>query len=238
MDPGKSPKRRKVISEELSLQYLRTFERNLRIKDRKMKEEILASVNEKISNLKGINDLGSLITEMGDPVELARDLSNPVNWVIDIGTPLDPKVPMEGYFSRKGRIMIASVFILGLVLSFLILMTLKDPAWTLSGTLIVFFAIWVIGSSLLNSYLGYLSLYQKLKGSDLKIEGLRRGDLKKQLSMAFLMISVLMVLCGVLPVVVDTPAGFLSIPLAIVTFTVSVIGIIILYMEGRRVLKP
>ncbi|MGA1849129.1 MAG: hypothetical protein ACMUHB_07295 [Thermoplasmatota archaeon] len=219
-------------------EYLRIFQRNLHIKDLEINDQIIASIKQKLSSLDKVEEMEILVSELGDPAKLARDLSNPDNWVMDMGTPLNPKVPIDPYFSRRGRIMIAGVFILGLILSFLLLTTFRDVAWTLSGTMVVFFAIWIIGSALLNTYLGYLSTFQKLKRSGLGIEGMKLGSLKKQLAGASLISVVIMLLCGAVPAIIEFPAGILSIPLSMTTLVMTLIGLFVLNREGSRVLEP
>jgi hypothetical protein len=47
----------------------------------------------------------------------------------------------------------------------------------------------------------------------------------------------MMILCGAVPVIIQFPAGILSIPLSITTFIVSIIGIMVLKNEGAKVLE-
>jgi hypothetical protein len=217
--------------------YMDRFSRNLKIKDEQMKEEIIHTIR---SRLKGLaepgDDLNELIGKLGDPSKLGRELSNPENWVVEIGTPLSPKVPINPFFSQKGRIFLGGIFILGLIMSFAILVTLGDPGWIVAGILIIFFAIWIILSALLNSYLGYFSTLREMKKEGIRLEGISYSLLKKHTIVYLCIILSILVLLAFVPVLLDSTHGIISLPLSLSTSVAVIVSSAIVMREGKKVL--
>ncbi len=216
--------------------YLALFNKNLRIRERAVRSDLLIDIENKLQNIGPVKDLEDIIIKIGDPVSLAEELSNPDNWVIDVGKPLNPKVPIKPYFSPRGRIILATVFIIGLIFSFFTLTSGNTSGWISSGVLILFFTYWIVLSSLMNSYLGYFIMVKDVKKEGLRTEGLSRKELKLHVNI-FLFISIIILLfMGFLPLFLNITSGTMSLPLAFSTFIAVIISCIIVFKEGKKVI--
>jgi len=226
------------VSGELASWYLEVFEKNLRIRDEASKGQILHQVKGLLDrSLKGVKSRNELVDRMGDPAGLGKELSNPANWVIDMGSPLSPKTEIEPFFSRRGRLILSTIFLLALVIPIGIFLIKPDIGWMLPGILLLFIVIWALGLSFLNTYLGYLGTLSRLKEAQVHVNAVSLNDLQRH-SKIFIALSVVLSLtCGVLPLLFDISLLSIMVPITASTIAASLMGYRMMNIEGAKVLN-
>jgi len=225
-------------SGELTSWYMEVFERNLRIRDEVSKGQIVHQVRGLLErSSKGVKNRNELVDRMGDPAGLGKELSNPANWVIDMGSPLSLKTEIDPFFSRRGRLILSTIFLLAMAIPIGILLVQPDIGWLLPGILLVFIVIWALGLSFLNTYLGYLGTLSRLKEAQVHVNAISLNDLRRHSRIFLALSTVLSLTCGVLPLAFDMSLLSVTVPITASTIAASLMGFRMMNLEGRKVLE-
>lgn len=223
----------------LAAWYISTFERSLRIKDKEDKDQIIGQIKPSIINVsKKASSKEEMVSELGDPRILARELSDPRNWVLDIGSPLSPRREVKPFFSNRGRLFLMVLFLIGIVIPAGMFILRPELGWVLPGLLLSFVALWALGISFLNNFLGYLGTAQDLKETGMKIGTMGRKSLRNYI-FSFVTISVVIsIILGSGSVILDTGVLSVSFPITLSTIAATIMAARMMYMEGKKVLEP
>jgi uncharacterized membrane protein len=217
--------------------YLDELERGLRVKDRAYREQILAQVKPAVMETANRStSKKDLVREMGSPKEMARELSDPRNWVVDIGSPLSPRKEIAPFFSPRGRYILTTMFLMGIAIPILLFIFKPDVGWVLPGLLLSFVAVWAIGVSFLNNYLGYLGTAWDLKGSNMNISTIGIRKLRVHLTIYTTTSITISLVLGSASVILDNRLLSVAVPITFSTIAAAIISARMIDKEGKRVL--
>lgn len=219
-----------------SAEYMKRFEKRLRIKDPSTREQILTEIGSRVLTLerKG-RGLDQIVSAMGPPEEVAETLSNPDNWFVDMGTPTSPLVPVESFISQRGRIMLMLAFLLALFLSSMMVLT---GEFGLLVPVILAFSItlWALMAAWLNQFLGYMLTYRKMQGGEMKTLAISRSKMSLSVWKHYLFAIILSMVLMISPVIFDRDSLFFSVPLGSITVLGSITMAILIIIESRKIL--
>ncbi|MFW3146735.1 MAG: hypothetical protein ACMUIE_07995 [Thermoplasmatota archaeon] len=217
--------------------YISELMSSLRIKDDEARKGIELTLRTSISRLKEKEPpYASIIKEIGDPRALARELSDPSNWMLEIGTPLRPKVQVPSYFSKKGRLLLMSGFLAGIIFSIVLYVAGRGENIILPGLIVLLLGYWLVWASLINDHLGYFALVRELKSTKISLSMISRNELKRSV-LILGNLSILMSITIVLvPYLIEPSSLVLSMPLAAVSSCATLLLCVLIWKEGSRIL--
>jgi uncharacterized membrane protein len=215
--------------------YISNLEKALRIKDKVYKKQIIDQIRPSIEKAsKRASSKADMIREMGDPRNIAGELSDPRNWTIDIGTPLSPGKEIKSFFSYRGRIILMLLFMVGLVIPIALFIFNPETGWVLPSLLVAFVALWALGISFLNNFLGYIGTAVDLKRTDMKIDTIDSISLKRYIAIFIIISLSISIFLGTISVILDPGVLSISFSISLSTSAATLIAARMMYIEGRK----